>query len=82
MQGMPGVMQQPMGQPGAMPQPGMPMPGMRMPQQPPMMQPPMGMPGTTPMMVPPQAQSFQQQYAQKGIYLLPAVVKSNPNYKT
>lgn len=81
MQGMPpGVMQpplpQPMGQPGAMP-----MPGMRMPTQPPMMQPPLGM-GATPMMVPPQTAPLQQQYAQKGVYLLPAVVKTNPNYRT
>jgi len=47
-----------------------------------MMQAPMGMPPAQ-MMVPPQAQMpLPQQYAQKGIFLLPAVVKTNPNYKT
>jgi hypothetical protein len=46
------------------------------------MQPPMGMPPGPQMMVPPQTQMpLPQQYAQKGIFLLPAVVKSNPNYK-
>jgi hypothetical protein len=79
---MPGVMGQPI--PQAMPQTvGVnPMQSMRMPNQPPMMQPPMGMPPGPQMMVPPQTQMpLPQQYAQKGIFLLPAVVKSNPNYK-
>jgi hypothetical protein len=75
-------MGQPIPQP--MPQPvGVnPMQPMRMPNQPPMMQPPMGMPPGPQMMVPPQTQMpLPQQYAQKGIFLLPAVVKTNPNYK-
>jgi hypothetical protein len=54
-----------------------------MPPQPMMNQPPMGMMPPN-MMVPPQMNAqapFPQQYAQKGYMLLPAVVKSNPNYK-
>jgi len=51
-----------------MPQAAMPMPA----QTPNMM---MGGPGQTQM-------PMQQSYAQRGFYVLPAVTKSNPNYKT
>src|SRR5687768_6196256 len=72
-----------MGMPMTQPMGGMPPQQMRgMPPQPMMMpgQPPMNMPHH--MMMPPQAQMTpQQQYLHKGMLILPAVVKSNPNYK-